>query len=79
MHAPFTRIVAENPVDQDFLLVLVEPALFAPEYTSSLRWRCGHPKCGNYPYYSSYQAFERKQVSPAPSAIVAADVEKAEG
>lgn len=79
MHAPFTGIVAENPVDQDFLLVLAEPAFFAPEYTFSLRWGCGHPECGNYPDYSCYQTFECEQVSPAPSAIVAADVEKAEG
>lgn len=47
MHCPFAGVVAEDAVDHDFLLVFVEPAVFAAEAACGLGRGGGHPECGD--------------------------------
>lgn len=77
MHASFAWIIAEDSVNHDFLLVLVEPPVLAAEAALRLGWGGGHPECGDNTDYSCEEAFECEQISPASFAIGAADVEEA--
>lgn len=79
MHGSFAGIVAEDAVDHYFLLVLVEPPVFAAQDAFGLRWGGGHPESGDEPDYAGNQALEGEEVAPAATAVGIANVQEAEG
>lgn len=79
VHAAFAGVVAENAVNHDLLLALIEPPLFTPEQACCLCWRGWHPEGGDDTDHAGDQAFKGEQVPPATFAVRVVDVQEAEG
>lgn len=79
VHASFAGIVAEDSVNHNLLLALVEPTVFPAETALCLCWSCGHPEHRDDSDDTGDKAFESKQVSPSAGAIALSNMEKSEG
>lgn len=79
MHVAFAGVVADDAVDHDFLLALVEPAFFAAEPALGLRRGGGQVDEGNEPDEAREHALQGEEPAPACESVAPAQVEDAEG
>lgn len=79
VHASLTGVVAEDTVDHNLFLALVEPAIFSAEATLCLCRSCGHPEHGDDSDETGEQAFESKHVSPSAGAIALSNMQESKG
>ena len=79
VHVAFAGVVAEDTVDHDALLALVEPAFLAAEPAPRLRGRGGQVQEGNETDAAREEALEGEEPAPAREAVVPAEVQDAKG
>lgn len=77
MHGTLCRILSNDAVDNDGLLALGKPTLFASEPVGRLRWARGHEPVGEQPEDEGDEAVDEEQISPAGVAVEAAHLEQA--
>lgn len=66
MHVAFRRIITENTIDHDLLLMLIEPTLLPTEQTLRLRWTWREVEIRDDANYASNQALKSEQIPPIP-------------
>lgn len=79
MHVAFAGVVADDAVDHDVFFALAEPAVLAPEPALGLGRRRGQIQEGNEADQAGDETFQGEEPAPAREAVVAAQVEDAEG
>lgn len=79
MHVALAGIVADDAVDHDEFLALVEPAFSAAEPALGLRWRRRQVEEGNETDQAGEETLEGEEPAPARDVVVPAQVEDAEG
>lgn len=79
VHASLTGVVAEDTVDHNLFLALVEPAILSAETTLCLCRSCRHPEHRDDSDKTGEQALESKQISPSAGAVALSDMQESKG
>ena len=79
VHVAFAGVVAQDAVDHDALLALVEPAVAAAEPAPRLRGRRRQVQEGHEADAARQEALEGEEPAPAREAVVPAQVQDAKG